>query len=78
MRDEDYINTMRRNYCQSSNLFSYGILDGLFKNFHKTISWTKSVIRLIGCVFGIFLRIDIAFALFGLAEILGIIEEVKE
>jgi hypothetical protein len=48
------------------------------KKFHKVVSYIKSIIRLVACGFGIFLRFDIAFFILGVAELLGIIEEIKE
>jgi hypothetical protein len=81
MRDEDYINTMRRNYI-ADHATGNGILQWFRniepKTFHKVISVTKSLVRLVACGFGVFLYFDIAFGILALAEILGIIEECKE
>lgn len=74
MKDDDYIDMMKRNKGYKPSLFEN--VDP--KKFHKMVSYTKSIIRLIACGFGIFLYFDIAFAILALAEILGIVEEWKE
>ena len=52
---------------------------------HKTISFVKSTMRIVACIIGVsggfyrdFESVLIAFAALGLAEILGIIEELGE
>lgn len=81
MRDEEYIEMMMKNkgygtMKMGQKVFYWDKIDP--KKFHKIISFLKSGIRIAGCVFGVFLRFDVGFFLFGVAEILGIIEEIKE
>lgn len=46
---------------------------------HLYISFSKSIIRITGCVLGILLNSLIILATaFGIAEVLGILEEIKD
>lgn len=46
---------------------------------HLYISFSKSIIRITGCVLGILLNSLIILATaFGVAEVLGILEEIKD
>jgi hypothetical protein len=43
---------------------------------HKYISFSKSFVRIVGCVFGGFGMFIPAFISFGIAEVIGIVEEM--
>lgn len=45
-------------------------------NSHFRISIVKSIIRIVACYFLSIFNLPIAAALFGLAEVLGILEEI--
>jgi len=82
MRDEDYIEMMCKNHNYPKTINHYPFFTGWVgdkKSFHKVISFIKSGIRIVGCVAGIFYaRYDIGFSMLLLAEVFGVIEEIKE
>lgn len=45
---------------------------------HFIISLIKSILRIIGCILAVIYSIKLGFLLFGIAEILGIAEEIVD